>query len=111
MLGVLGVSVFGFLCIFNKLRLAVAIIKTAALFIKDEFLIILVPPVSAIFVFALWIWWIFTAMYFAINNLDMFMLWEPSKEMDKHHLQQSHYQSKCSSLCGTLCLEDFGLMP
>jgi hypothetical protein len=62
MIGIIAASVIGFLCIFNKLRLAVAIIKTAAVFIKDEFLIILVPPVSAIFLFALWIWWIFTAV-------------------------------------------------
>lgn len=62
MVGILGLAIIGFICIFNKLRLAVAVIKTAAIFVRDEFLIILVPPVSAIFTFGLWIWWIFTAM-------------------------------------------------
>jgi solute carrier family 44 (choline transporter-like protein), member 2/4/5 len=62
MLAICAASFIGFLCIYNKLRLAVAIIKTAAIFVKDEFLIILVPPVSAVFLFGLWIWWIITAM-------------------------------------------------
>jgi hypothetical protein len=52
-----------FVCWFGKIRLAIAIIKTAAVFLKDEFLIILVPPVSAIFVAALWVWWLLTAIY------------------------------------------------
>jgi hypothetical protein len=50
----------------SKIKLAIAIIKTAAIFVRDNFLIILVPPVIAIYVGILWIWWIISAMY--INN-------------------------------------------
>ncbi|KAM3134855.1 hypothetical protein pb186bvf_013024 [Paramecium bursaria] len=51
-------------CIFRKLQLAVAVIKTAALCVKDNFLLILVPPITSIFVAALWFWWIYTAMQY-----------------------------------------------
>lgn len=63
MYGIIGLSIIGLGCIFNKLRLAIAIIKTAAVFVKDEFLVILVPPVTALFVAALWFWWVYTALY------------------------------------------------
>jgi hypothetical protein len=43
--------------------MAIAIIKTAALFVNDNFLIVGVPPVIAIWVGILWIWWIISAMY------------------------------------------------
>jgi len=63
MCGIVAASIIGFLCIFNKIRLAIAIIKTAAIFIKDEFLIILSPPIASIFLAGLYLWWIFTAMF------------------------------------------------
>jgi choline transporter-like protein 2/4/5 len=56
-------SLIGFACIFNKLRLAIAVIKTAAIFLKDEFLIIFLPPVTSVLVVILWIWWLLTAVF------------------------------------------------
>ena len=58
-----GLSLIGFFCIYNKIRLAIAIIKTAAIFIRDTFSIILVPPVISIGTGALWAGWIYTAIY------------------------------------------------
>jgi hypothetical protein len=52
-----------FICMFNKIRLAIAVIKTATLFVRDNFLIILVPPVIAIVLLILWIWWIISVVY------------------------------------------------
>jgi choline transporter-like protein 2/4/5 len=60
---VLVLSFFGFLCVFSKIKLAVAIIKTASIFVKDEILITLLPIFTALFTIGLWIWWIITAVY------------------------------------------------
>lgn len=48
---------------FNKIRLAIAVIKTATLFVKDNFSIILVPPVIAVALAILWVWWIISVIY------------------------------------------------
>ena len=48
---------------FSKIKLAVAIIKTASIFVKDEILITLLPIFTALFTIGLWIWWIITAVY------------------------------------------------
>ena len=63
MLAIIAGCIIGFLCMFNKIRLAIAIIKTAAVFLKDQFLIVLVPPATAVFVSALWVWWLLTAVF------------------------------------------------
>jgi hypothetical protein len=49
--------------VFSKIKLAVAIIKTASIFVKDEILITLLPIFTALFTIGLWIWWIITAVY------------------------------------------------
>jgi beta-lactamase regulating signal transducer with metallopeptidase domain len=56
-------SVIGLFCIMEKIKLAIAVIKTAALFVRDEFEIILIPPIIAFWVGVLWVWWIISAMY------------------------------------------------
>ena len=48
---------------YSKIKLAVAIIKTASIFVKDEILITLLPIFTALFTIGLWIWWIITAVY------------------------------------------------
>lgn len=57
-----GLSLIGFFCMFEKIKLAIAVIKSAALFVRDNFLIILVPIAITIWVGLLWFWWIITAM-------------------------------------------------
>lgn len=46
----------------EKIRLAIAIVKTAAVFVKDEYEIIIIPPIIAIFTAILWVWWIISVM-------------------------------------------------
>jgi len=48
---------------FNKIRLAIAIIKTATLFVKDNFSIIGVPPVFGLFIAVFFVWWIISVVY------------------------------------------------
>lgn len=63
LIAIFVLSLVGLACIFNKIRLAIAIIKTAAIFVRDQFLVILVPPVITVFVAGLWFWWILTAVF------------------------------------------------
>lgn len=74
-----GLSLIGLFCILDKIRLAIAVIKTAALFVRDEFEIILVPPVIAVCVGVLWVWWIISVVYkININNSYIVSLGEIS---------------------------------
>lgn len=59
----IGLSVIIFLCIFNKIRLAIGIIKTATKYVNDNFSVMLVPPITAILIGILWVWWIISVIY------------------------------------------------
>jgi len=68
--GILGLCIIGFLCMFNKIRLAIAIIKTATIFVGDVPLVMLVPPIFTIFTAIFWTFWIFGAVYlYAIGTI------------------------------------------
>jgi succinate dehydrogenase/fumarate reductase cytochrome b subunit len=54
----IGLSVIAFICIFNKIRLAIGIIKTATLYVRDNFSVMIVPPVIGIILGGFWVWWI-----------------------------------------------------
>ncbi|CAD8110212.1 unnamed protein product [Paramecium sonneborni] len=70
MYGICAFAVIGLICIFNKIRLAIAVIKTAAMCVKDHFLLIFVPQVTAIVLAGLWFWWIYTASYvYAVGEI------------------------------------------
>jgi solute carrier family 44 (choline transporter-like protein), member 2/4/5 len=58
---VFGFTAFSFLVLIfqrNNIRLAIAIIKTAALYVKDTPLAMLVPPIFTLIVAAWWSIWI-----------------------------------------------------
>lgn len=58
MIVIAGISFIGFLCYFNRIQMAIAVIKTAALFVLEVPSVMLVPPIMSIIVagyFALWI--------------------------------------------------------
>lgn len=57
-----GLCFFIFLCIFNKIRLAIAIIKSATLYMKDVPTSMLVPPLIMIFIGVWWAFWVFGAV-------------------------------------------------
>lgn len=61
--GICGLSAIGVLCYFNKIRLAIAIIKTATLYIIDVPLTLLVPPIFSVFVACWWVFWIIAMVY------------------------------------------------
>ncbi|EAR87511.1 plasma-membrane choline transporter (macronuclear) [Tetrahymena thermophila SB210] len=53
-----GLFLITFLCLFNRIRLAIAIIKSAALFVGEVKTSFLVPPVVTIFCMLFTAWWI-----------------------------------------------------
>lgn len=61
--GILGICIIGFLCMFDKIRLAIAIIKTATLYVRDVPLCMLVPPIATIINAIYWCVWLFGLVY------------------------------------------------
>lgn len=61
--GIAGLSFIGLLCMWKNIRLAIAIIKTATLFVMETPLVMLVPPLFAIFVVVWWGVWIVGFVY------------------------------------------------
>eukprot|EP00742_Colponemidia_sp_Colp-10_P000683 GILJ01000743.1.p1 GENE.GILJ01000743.1~~GILJ01000743.1.p1 ORF type:complete len:610 (-),score=97.51 GILJ01000743.1:91-1884(-) len=61
--GLSGVSVLLVLCMFNRIRLAIAIMKAAALFIGDVKSTLLVPPCMFLASAAFYTYWIITTLY------------------------------------------------
>eukprot|EP00744_Colponema_vietnamica_P000742 GILI01001290.1.p1 GENE.GILI01001290.1~~GILI01001290.1.p1 ORF type:complete len:606 (+),score=184.83 GILI01001290.1:72-1889(+) len=58
-----GVMLLIVLIMFKRIRIAIAIMKTAAVFVKDCWSVIFIPPVLFIITAALYVWWIITALY------------------------------------------------
>ncbi|CAD8120069.1 unnamed protein product [Paramecium sonneborni] len=56
-------SIIAFICIFNKIRLAIGVVKTATLYVKDNFSVMIVPPIIGICLGILWVWWIVSVVY------------------------------------------------
>ena len=52
------VSLIGLFCLFRTIKLAVAIIKSAAVFVNDVRSIMIVPPVISLCLFLFWSYWI-----------------------------------------------------
>ena len=55
--GVLAISFIVFICLYNEIRLAIAIIKTAAIYIKDTPFVLGIPPLISIITFLWWACW------------------------------------------------------
>lgn len=65
-----GVSFIIFVCSINKIRLAIAIIKSAAIFIKDVPSALIVPIIVGALMVAFWAFWISMAIYvYAIGEI------------------------------------------
>ena len=62
-MALIGVSVIAFFILFNKIRLAIAIIKSASVFLIDEPYSLLVPPIFAIITILYWAFWIVSFAY------------------------------------------------
>jgi len=73
----------GFFFMFGNIKLAIAIIKTAADCVKDNMLMMVVPPVMSIFVFAFWGAWVIGIIY-------MWSVGTPSKSPDGPYAAMSH---------------------
>lgn len=58
-----GISFLMFLCYFRTIRLAIAIIKSAALFLADVPSALFVPLVFGVLVMVFWAFWIMMFMY------------------------------------------------
>ncbi|CAD8147663.1 unnamed protein product [Paramecium octaurelia] len=58
-----GLSLLGLLCYFNRIRMAIAVIKTAALFVMEVPSVMLVPPIFSILVMGYWGLWIISFFY------------------------------------------------
>lgn len=55
--GFAGLCAITFLCLYNRIRLAVAIIKSAALFVAEVKSVFFVPPVITFFNMLFMAWW------------------------------------------------------
>lgn len=62
-LGVAGISLLVFFCIFNKIRRAVAIMKAASDFVREQCLIILLPIVKFIIICGFLAFWVVVSLY------------------------------------------------
>jgi len=51
------------LCSYKKIKLVIAILKTAAVFMGDTPLILILPPVFAIITLLFWLFWMFAITY------------------------------------------------
>lgn len=60
---ILLISIIVILCKYNDILLAIAIIKTACVAIKDMPLMFVVPIVITVVVAIWWIWWLFSIAY------------------------------------------------
>lgn len=58
-----GISILALLCYFSRIRMAIAIIKTAALFVMEVPTVMFVPPVFTIIVMGFWALWITSFFY------------------------------------------------
>lgn len=63
MAGILAICLIGFFCMFDKIRLAIAIIKTATVYVRDVPLALLVPPVFTILNALFWLAWLYGVVY------------------------------------------------
>ena len=79
-----------FLCMFRNIKLAIAIIKTAAICVKDNILIMAVPPVFVVLVAIFWVLWIYGAIY-------LYSVGEVSKSPDGPYaaVEHSDFTTRC----------------
>jgi len=66
-----GLFFIGFLCLFKNIKLAIAIIKCAADCIKDNMMMLIVPPLMSVFVLVFWGIWIYGLVYlWSVGEID-----------------------------------------
>jgi len=61
--GIAGVYFLYILCMCNRIRLAVAIMKAGTLYIRDVWYAMLVPPVFFLVIIAFYIWWVLAVLW------------------------------------------------
>lgn len=63
LIAVFILSIVAFICYFNRIRLAIAVIKTASLYVMEVPFSLMVPPFIAIFLVIFWLLWIYSFIY------------------------------------------------
>lgn len=53
------ICLIGLFCMFNNIRLAIAIIKTSSDFMRDVWTSLLIPPVLAVITIIWWLAWVY----------------------------------------------------
>lgn len=66
--GIFILSLVGLYCLYDSIRLAIAIIKTATSYVNDTVEAMFVPPVFAIFTAMYWLLWLGGAVYVYSNG-------------------------------------------
>lgn len=61
--GIAGASALTILCLYNRIKLAIAILKAAADYVKETKIVFLVPMVSVVILAAFFAYWAVTAVY------------------------------------------------
>jgi len=69
--GIAGFSALAVLCLYNRIRLAIAILKAAADYVRNTLSVFLVPPVICLILVAFYVYWTITSVYLvSAGNVD-----------------------------------------
>lgn len=63
MIAIAGLSLFSFICYFQRIRMAIAVVKSAAVFVVETPSVILVPPIFIVITMGFWALWIVSFIY------------------------------------------------
>ena len=63
MIAFAGLSTFSFICYFQRIRMAIAVFNSAAVFMVEIQSVILVPPVFIVITIGFWALWIVSFVY------------------------------------------------
>lgn len=67
-----GVYALGCICMYHKIKFAIQVIKCAAHWIRDNFLVVLVPPIMGIITIGYWALWItITVFLWSVADWDV----------------------------------------
>ena len=61
--GWLGISILAFLCLYHKIKLAIAVLKTASKYVGDVKTSVLVPVFNIIILVIFWAFWVVGLLY------------------------------------------------
>lgn len=111
--GLAALSFFGLICMLKNIKLAIAIIKTATVYIVETPSAMFVPPIIAIVIA---IWWIYLILFIILGGLSgfwdlyMYIQLEIFINQTTVYLDKLCIQKLLNIKFGILFSEDYGIM-